>query len=65
MKNLTTNFLLLIPGTVWRISFIAVELILPVIPPISLTLGRSLISIVMLLGLLWYVGGTLPNRLSE
>ncbi|MBV7337270.1 DMT family transporter [Chloroflexi bacterium TSY] len=64
-KNLTTNFLLLIPGTVWGISFIAVELILPAIPPISLTLGRSLISIVMLLGMLWYVGGTLPSRLSD
>ena len=63
-KNLTT-LLLLLPGTIWGISFTVVELILPVIPPITLTLGRSLISIVMLLGMMWFAGGYLPRRWSE
>ena len=65
MKNFTDSFLLLIPGTIWGISFIAIELILPVIPPITITLGRSLISVVMLMSLMWYVGGKLPQSWLE
>ena len=46
-------------------SFTVVELILPVIPPFTLTLGRTLISVVMLLILLAIVGGRLPKTWSE
>ncbi|MEM7034603.1 MAG: DMT family transporter [Chloroflexota bacterium] len=65
MKNLSTNFLLLVPGTVWGLSFSVIELILPVVPPITITLVRSIISVIVLLSLLWYVGGNLPKAWSE
>ncbi len=64
-KNLLINFLILVPGTIWGISFIVVELILPVIPPITITLLRSIISVIMLMGLMWYTGSYLPRRWSE
>lgn len=64
MKNLT-RFLILLPGTVWGISFIAVELVLLDVQPITITLIRSLISIVMLLILLRLAGGYLPRTVQE
>ena len=64
MKNLT-RFLILLPGTVWGISFIAVELVLLDVQPITITLIRSLISVVMLLILLRVAGGYLPKTFSE
>ncbi|MFK7802303.1 MAG: DMT family transporter [Anaerolineae bacterium] len=64
MKQLS-RLLILLPGTVWGISFIAVELVLLDIQPITITLLRSLISVVMLLVLLRAVGGYLPKGFSE
>ena len=61
MKSSLAKALIFVPGTVWGISFILVELILPFVPPITMTLLRSSISIVMLLVLLYYAKGTLPN----
>ena len=52
MKSSLAKALIFVPGTVWGISFILVELILPFVPPITMTLLRSSISIVMLLVLL-------------
>ena len=55
------NLLILLPGTVWGISFILVELILVYVPPITITLIRGLISVIMLLILMRVVGSSLPN----
>ena len=65
MIHRLSSLLLFLPGIVWGASFTVVELILPVIPPISLTLGRSIISLVMLLILMKFMGGYLPRKLSE
>lgn len=62
MKKLQ-GLLLFIPGTVWGISYIVVELLLPILPPFTLTLYRSIISTIMLYGLLRFVGGKLPETL--
>jgi drug/metabolite transporter (DMT)-like permease len=59
------QLLILLPGTVWGVSFVITELILPYIPPISLTLIRGIISIVMLYSLLKYTNGYLPQTLKE
>lgn len=59
------SLLILLPGIVWGLSFTVVELILPVIPPFTLTLGRTLISVIMLLILMAIVGGRLPRGWSE
>ncbi|MFT5197323.1 MAG: drug/metabolite transporter (DMT)-like permease [Candidatus Promineifilaceae bacterium] len=64
MKNLS-RLLILLPGTIWGISFVAVELVLIDVQPITLTLLRSLISIVMLYAFLRYVGGELPKGFRE
>lgn len=64
MKNLS-RLLILLPGTVWGISFIAVELVLLDVQPITLTLLRSLISVVMLLILMRVVGSHLPKGFQE
>ena len=65
MKNLTTNLLLLVPGTVWGASFIIVELILPVMGPFTLTLGRSLISALVLLTIMRAIHSPLPSGWAE
>lgn len=64
MKNLS-RLLILLPGTVWGISFIAVELVLIDVQPITITLLRSLISLVMLMILMRWVGSRLPNTFQE
>ena len=63
MKQLQ-GLLLFIPGTVWGVSYIVVELLLPILPPITLTFYRSIISTVMLYGMLRMVGGRLPETLK-
>lgn len=63
--NRLKQLLILLPGTIWGVSFVVTELVLPYIPPISLTLIRSLISIVMLIWLLRQANGTLPNSLAS
>ena len=63
--NKLDSFLLLVPGTIWGISFIVVELVIDQIEPISLTLLRSIISVVMLLIMLRMAGGILPRTWQE
>ena len=56
------NLLLLLPGTVWGISFIVVELILPYMGPISLTFLRTCVSSVILYAMLRALGSYLPRE---
>lgn len=65
MKIQLSRLLLLLPGIVWGASFTVVELVLPVVPPITITLLRTLISCIMLLVMMRYAGGYLPRRLVE
>lgn len=60
-KNNLFNLLLLLPGTIWGISFVVVELALETIQPISLTLLRSIISIIFLYVAMRFFGGYLPR----
>ena len=62
--NKLNRFLILIPGIVWGVSFISVEIVLPVIPPITLTLGRGVISVIMLTAMMYYAGGYFPRTLK-
>lgn len=59
------GLLLFIPGTVWGVSYIVVELLLPILPPFTLTLYRTIISTIMLYALLRLVGGSLPQTIKE
>lgn len=59
------TLLLLVPGIVWGLSFIVVELILPFIPPLSLTLARTLISVTMLLLLMYLAKSPMPKGWTE
>jgi len=65
MKKFLLSLLILVPGTVWGISFIVVELILPVVPPITITLIRSIISVIMLTILMRLAKSRLPSGWSE
>ncbi|MEZ4664174.1 MAG: DMT family transporter, partial [Caldilineaceae bacterium] len=60
-----SRLLLLLPGIVWGASFTVVELVLPVVPPVTITLLRSVISVIMLLGMMWFAGGYLPRNAKE
>lgn len=64
MKNLA-RILLLLPGVVWGISFISVEVVLREVPPVTLTLFRSIISTVALLILCYVAGARLPNTVKD
>ena len=57
--------LLFVPGIIWGVSFIVVELTLPVIPPITLTLLRTIISIIALLLLLGRAKASLPHTWQD
>jgi len=63
--KLPKNALLLLPGTIWGVSFIVVELILPYVPPFTLTLLRTLISVLMLLVLIRVAKASLPKTWQE
>ena len=63
--NLRTIFLLLIPGTLWGVSFLMNEIILQTIPPFSFVAGRNLLVAIPLLTILYARGGRLPSTLSE
>lgn len=65
MKESRLPLLLLIPGTLWGLSFLATEIVLETIPPITLGLGRSLIAGIPLLLALYAVGGRLPTTLKR
>lgn len=62
--NLRTIFLLLIPGTLWGVSFLMNEIILQTIPPFSFVAGRNLLVAIPLLTILYARGGRLPSTLS-
>lgn len=64
MKNFA-RILLLVPGIIWGISFISVEFVLIDVPPITLTLLRSSISVTMLLTLCYFFGARLPKSFKE
>lgn len=53
--------LMLIPGTLWGLSFIATELVIETIPPITLGLGRSVLAFIPLIVALYALGGRLPR----
>ena len=57
------RLLILLPGTVWGISFIWIELILPFIGPISLTMIRAMISVVALIPAMMVTGSYFPKTL--
>jgi len=63
MKQLQP-LLIFIPGTIWGVSYIVVELLLPILPPFTLTLYRTIISTIMLYTMLRVVGGVLPKTLK-
>jgi drug/metabolite transporter (DMT)-like permease len=65
MKNSRLPLLLLIPGTLWGLSFLATEVVLESIPPITIGLGRSLLAGIPLLIALYIIGGRLPRSWSE
>ncbi|MEM7798690.1 MAG: DMT family transporter [Chloroflexota bacterium] len=64
-KSSPFNLLLLLPGTIWGISFVVVELALEIIQPISMTLLRSVISVGFLYLGMRYFGGYLPRSWRE
>jgi drug/metabolite transporter (DMT)-like permease len=61
MTNSKNIILLFIPGTLWGVSFLLVEIILETVPPFTLTAGRNVISTVALLLILYGRGGRLPK----
>lgn len=61
MSDRRLPLLLLIPGTLWGLSFLATELVIETIPPITLGLGRSVLAGVPLLVALYMMGGRLPT----
>ena len=65
MKSLVNYFLILLPGAVWGGSFVVTRLILPYLPPFSISFSRSLISAVFMLIMLRIAGGRLPRTLKE
>lgn len=56
--------LLLIPGTLWGISFVFNEYVLRTIPPLTMTMTRSAIAMVPLGGVFLARGGKLPTSAS-
>lgn len=61
MRIQAKNLLILLPGTVWGVSFILIELILPYIEPITMTLLRALISLVALYPVMRITGSYFPR----
>jgi drug/metabolite transporter (DMT)-like permease len=57
--------LLFVPGVIWGLSFIVVELVLRVLPPVTVTLLRSIISAVVLFVMLKKAQGYLPKNWWE
>ena len=55
------SLLVLIPGTLWGLSFVLVDIILREMPTLTLTAVRSTISAVALVAILYLAGGRLPN----
>ena len=65
MKKYLSYFIILVPGFVWGGSFILTRLILPFLPPFSLTLIRNAFSLCFLLTLLTYLGGRVHRDWRE
>ena len=59
--NWKNIFLLFVPGTLWGVSFLFVEIILETIPPFTLTVSRNMIAVIPLLLALYLLGGRLPR----
>ncbi len=53
--------LLFIPGTLWGSAFMLNEIILETIPPFTLTAWRNVIAILLMIVILYLVGGRLPR----
>lgn len=60
-NNTLIMFLLLIPGTLWGISFLVQEIILETIPPFTLTTSRAFLAAVPLAIALYVRGGRFPS----
>ncbi len=65
MRIKPISLLILLPGTVWGVSFILVELILPYVGPITITTIRSIISIIVLLPAMYWTGSYFPHTWPE
>ena len=65
MKSNRLLLLLLIPGTLWGLSFLATEYALESIPPITLGLARSILAGIPLIIALYMLGGQLPRSWQE
>ncbi len=63
MKSVNWYYILLmiIPGTLWGVSFLANELILPTVPPMTIAMVRNILTTLLLVVVLWWYGGTLPT----
>ena len=65
MKNSRLPLLLLVPGTLWGLSFLSTEIVIETIPPITLGMGRSLLASIPLVAILYIIGGRLPRTWHE
>ena len=65
MKSNRLALLLLIPGTLWGLSFMATEYALQGFPPITLGLARSILAGAPLIIALYMMGGSIPNTWQE
>lgn len=63
--DLRTLLLLLLPGTLWGLSFVMNEIVLQTIPPFTLAAGRNILVAIPLAGILYVRGGALPSTLPE
>jgi drug/metabolite transporter (DMT)-like permease len=52
--------LLLVPGTIWGISFLLTEVALETIPPLTITAARTILAVLLFWGVMRWYGQTLP-----
>ena len=53
--------MLFVPGTIWGVSFLFIEIILETIPPFTLTMSRSIVAVIPVILALYIRGGRLPS----
>lgn len=65
MRPSPKSLLILLPGIIWGVSFIWIELVLPYIEPITITMLRAAISVIALYPAMVYTGSYFPKTLRE